>query len=117
MRPQDAAGLYANARADFRRMEITGALRRIAAGYYVVTPPDHISDSSWRPSIEDLALGVAVADYGDDAALMGLSAARYHGAVPRAYAKAWIVTNVSRRAIDGGAVRTNHLRHAGHGHP
>ena len=33
---------------------------------------------------------------------MGLSAARYHGAVPRAYAKAWIVTNVSRRAIDGG---------------
>lgn len=49
-----------------------------------------------------LALGVAVADYGDAAALMGLNAARYHGGVPRAQARAWIATSVSRRPLEGG---------------
>ena len=83
-------------------MERTGALRRIAVGYYVITPRAHIGDTTWRPPLEDLALAVAVADYGDDAALMGLSAARYHGAVPRAHAMAWIATNVSRRRLDAG---------------
>lgn len=102
LRPQDAAVLYSNPRAEFRRMEGTGALRRIATGYYVVVPQDRIGDPSWRPPMEDLALGIAVADYGDDAALMGQSAARHHGAVPRAHAKAWIATTVSRRSIEGG---------------
>jgi hypothetical protein len=83
-------------------MEGTGALRRIAVGYYVVTPRAYIGDTTWRPPLEDLALGVAAADYGDDAALMGLSAARYHGAVPRAHAMAWIATRVSRRQLDAG---------------
>lgn len=102
LRPQDASDLYSNPRAEFRRMERTGVLRRIAIGYYVAVPQERIGDPSWRPPIEDVAIGVAVADYGDAAALMGLSAARYHGAVPRAHAKAWIATNVSRRPIDGG---------------
>lgn len=102
LRPQDAGELYANPRAEFRRMEGTGVLRRITTGYYAVVPQDRIGDPSWRPPIEDIALGIAVADYGDEAALMGLSAARYHGAVPRAHAKAWIATSVSRRAIEGG---------------
>lgn len=83
-------------------MADTGALRRIATGYYAVVPQDRIGDASWRPPVEEVALGIAVADYGDRAALMGLSAARYHGAVPRAHAKAWVATGVSRRAIDGG---------------
>lgn len=102
VRPQDAADLYTNPRAEFRRMERAGTLRRFATGYYVVTPQERIGDHSWRPPIEDLALGVAIADYGDDAALMGLSAARYHGSVPRAHARAWIATSVSRRAIGNG---------------
>ena len=83
-------------------MERTGALRRVAVGYYVVTPPANIGDHDWRPPLEDLALGIAVADYGDDAALMGLTAARYHGAVPRAHAMAWVATAVSRRRLDAG---------------
>lgn len=103
VRPQDAADLYSNPRAEFRRMEKTGALRRIAVGYYLIAPRASIGDPAWRPALEDLALGVAVADYGrDDAALMGLSAARYHGAVPRAYARAWVATSVSRRPLDAG---------------
>lgn len=103
LRPQDAADLYTNPRAEFRRMERTGALQRIATGYYVAVPQEHIGDPTWRPPIEDVALGIAAADYGDAAALMGLSAARYHGAVPRAHAKAWIATHVSRRPVDGGS--------------
>lgn len=83
-------------------MERTGVLRRIATGYYIAVPQDRIGDPTWRPPIEDIAIGIAVADYGDAAALMGLSAARYHGAVPRAHAKAWIAANVSRRPVDGG---------------
>jgi hypothetical protein len=102
LRPQDATDLYRNPRAEFRRMERTGVLRRVATGYYVAVPQERIGDPTWRPPIEDIAIGIAVADYGDAAALMGLSAARYHGAVPRAHAKAWIVTNVSRRPVDGG---------------
>lgn len=102
LRPRDATDLYSNPRAEFRRMERTGVLRRIATGYYVAVPQERVGDPLWRPPIEDVAIGVAVADYGDAAALMGLSAARYHGAVPRAYAKAWIATNVSRRPVDGG---------------
>jgi predicted transcriptional regulator of viral defense system len=102
IRPQDAADLYANPRAEFRRMARTGALRRVAVGYYVITPPANIGDPDWRPPLEDLALGIAVADYGDDAALMGLTAARYFGAVPRAHAMAWVATIVSRRRLDAG---------------
>lgn len=102
LRPRDAVELYANPRAEFRRMERTGALSRIATGYYAVVPQERIGDPPWRPPIEDTALGIGVADYGDEAALMGLSAARYHGAAPRAHAKAWIATGVSRRAIEGG---------------
>jgi hypothetical protein len=83
-------------------MERTGALRRIAVGYYVVPPRAFISAAGWRPRLEELALGVATADYGDDAALMGLSAARYHGAAPRAHAMAWVATRVSRRLLDAG---------------
>ncbi|QBI20755.1 hypothetical protein ER308_15085 [Egibacter rhizosphaerae] len=47
-------------------------------------------------------MGIAVADHGERAALMGLSAARYHGAVPRAHATAWVAVGVNRRPIDGG---------------
>lgn len=38
VRPRDAVDLYANPRAEFRRMADTGVLRRIATGYYAVVP-------------------------------------------------------------------------------
>jgi len=83
IRPQDAVDLYRNPAAEFRRMTESDALRKVASGYYVVTRQADIGDESWRPTMEDLALGIAAADYGNRAALMGLTAARYHGAYPR----------------------------------
>jgi predicted transcriptional regulator of viral defense system len=102
LRPRDATALYRNPQAEFRRMAKTGVLRRIAHGYYLLPPLEQMGEPGWRPLVEHLALGVAVADHGDQAALMGLSAARHHGAVPRAHATAWIAIPVVRRPLDCG---------------
>ena len=89
VRPRDLAGLYVNPTAELARLEKQGAVRQAARGYYVLVPAQWVTDSSWRPSLEAVALGVAIADYGvDQVALMGLSAARLHGALPRAVAAA-----------------------------
>ena len=102
VRPRDAAGLYHNPRAEFRRLAEAGALRHLAHGYYLVPPQEALGDPRWRPPVEELALGIAVADHGEQAALMGLAAARHHGAVPRAHATAWVAVSVNRRPVDAG---------------
>ena len=102
LRPRDAAGVYHNPAGEFRRLARGGALRRVAHGYYLLPPQEAAGDLGWRPEVEHLALGIAVADHGDRAALMGLSAARYHGAVPRAHATGWVAVAVSRRPLDCG---------------
>lgn len=59
-------------------------LHRVAAGYYAVVP-DHLVGRHWLPELEAVALGIAVSGVGiEGAALMGLSAARVHGGLPRA---------------------------------
>jgi hypothetical protein len=84
LRPQDAAAFYAHPRPEFARLARLGVLHRLATGYYAVVPDDQI-DRPWIPELESAALGIAAADQGVDAvALMGLSAARLHGAIPRA---------------------------------
>ena len=84
LRPQDAAEVYAHPRPEFARLARLGVLHRLAAGYYAMVPDDQI-DRPWTPELESAALGIAAADQGVDAvALMGLSAARLHGAIPRA---------------------------------
>jgi predicted transcriptional regulator of viral defense system len=84
LRPQDAEGVYAHPRPEFARLARGGALHRLATGYYAVVPDDQV-DRAWLPDIEAAALGIAAADQGVEAvALMGISAARVHGAIPRA---------------------------------
>lgn len=84
LRPVDAVGVYANPSKDLARLADRGLLHKVATGYYAVVPP-HSTDRTWAPSVESVAYGIAFADYGPDGAvLMGLSAARMHGAVPRA---------------------------------
>jgi AbiEi antitoxin C-terminal domain len=84
LRPKDAAEVYAHPRPEFARLARAGVLHRLANGYYAVVPDDQI-DRAWIPELESAALGIAAADQGVDAvALMGLSAARLHGAIPRA---------------------------------
>lgn len=87
VRPRDLNELYVNPSAELARLEDQGAVQRFATGYYTLVPAESVGNSRWRPTIEALALGVAVADYGvDRVALMGPSAARLHGALPRALA-------------------------------
>lgn len=84
LRPVDAAGVYAHPRPEFARLERSGALRRVAPGYYAVVPDDRVG-LAWLPELEAVALGVGVTVAGvDGVALMGLSAARVHGGLPRA---------------------------------
>jgi hypothetical protein len=84
VRPKDAAELYSFPRPEFARLWHLGLLHRLASGYYAIVPADQ-TDREWLPELEAAALGIAAADQGADAvALMGLSAARVHGAIPRA---------------------------------
>ncbi|MGW4242119.1 type IV toxin-antitoxin system AbiEi family antitoxin domain-containing protein [Nocardia sp. NPDC004722] len=84
LRPRDAAGIYAHPRPEFARLTEAGALHRIATGYYAAVPDDRIGQA-WIPELEPTALGIAAADEGiETVALMGLSAARVHGGIPRA---------------------------------
>jgi predicted transcriptional regulator of viral defense system len=83
VRPADARGVYAFPTREFRRLEAAGALHRVATGYYAVVP-QAVRGRGWLPSLEGVAYGIAAADYGAaDVVLMGISAARLHGTVPR----------------------------------
>jgi hypothetical protein len=85
IRPRDAAEVYAQPWPEFKRLADLGVLRKLATGYYAIVPVGRVGDATWQPSLEDVALGIASADYGANAcALMGISAARRHGAIPRA---------------------------------
>jgi predicted transcriptional regulator of viral defense system len=79
--------VYEHPRAEFARLARLGVLRRLATGYYALVPQERLGDGRWTPGIEAVALGVAQADYdAPSVALMGVSAARHHGATPRAMA-------------------------------
>src|SRR5258708_3873122 len=88
IRPRDAAAVYAHPRTQLVRLAEHGLLHRLAAGYYVVVPQDMVG-RRWIPSIEAAAAGIATAIHShDDIVVMGLSAARLHGVIPRALATA-----------------------------
>lgn len=99
LRPRDAKGTYAHPRPEFARLARSGALHRLATGYYAVVPDDQLGQD-WLPELEAAALGIAAADEGiDTVALMGLSAARIHGAIPRAIAIAVVAATRHRPAL------------------
>lgn len=100
LRPRDAADVYAHPRAELARLVRIGAAVRLASGYVALTPQGRLGDTSWRPELNAAALGIAQADYGLDAtALMGVSAARHHGAIPRALAVAVVAVPKQRPAL------------------
>ena len=66
------------------RLAEQGALTRLVHGVYTA-PPDGRDGRTWKPPFEAAALAIATARYGArQAALMGVSAARHWGAIPRA---------------------------------
>lgn len=95
----DVSQLYADPRADLKRLTDAGLLRRLHAGVYCIVPAEHVG-TGWRPSLEAAAGGIASALYGaDGAVVMGLSAARLLGASPRALARAHVAVSTQRRPV------------------
>jgi len=99
LRPVDAADTYAHPRPQISRLADRGVLYRLATGYYAVVPPGRQA-TGWRPSLEAAAYGIAAATEGpDNVVLMGLSAARMHGAIPRALAVAVVAAPRQRPPV------------------
>jgi hypothetical protein len=98
VRPRDLT-MYAHPRAEAARLTRNGLMHRLADGFYTVVPQDRVG-TEWMPTLEGAAAGVAAAEFGDDRfALMGLSAARIHLAVPRAIAFASVAAPRRRATL------------------
>ncbi|MCW4354123.1 type IV toxin-antitoxin system AbiEi family antitoxin [Hoyosella sp. YIM 151337] len=99
MRPQDAASVYAHPRPQVARLVRNGDLYQPARGFYVVVPRDRV-DTAWHPELEAVAAGIATAQFGEGVpVLMGVSAARLHGAIPRALATAVVAVPRQHKSI------------------
>jgi hypothetical protein len=99
LRPVDAADVYRNPRVEFGRLERAGALHRLAPGLFAVVPDDRVG-RDWRPPLEAAALAIAGAGgHVAGSALMGISAARIHGAIPRALNVAVAAAERHRRTL------------------
>ncbi|MCV7206980.1 hypothetical protein B7435_33170 [Mycolicibacterium peregrinum] len=99
IRPRDATAVYPHPRAQLARLAERGLLHRLADGYYAVVPQDMVGHK-WMPGLEAAAAGIGAAVYGaDDVVVMGISAARLHGAIPRALATAIIAVPQQHRPV------------------
>lgn len=99
LRPIDAADTYSNPRAEFARLTRAGSLHRLAPGLFAAVPDDRVG-RGWLPPLEAAALGIAqTGGHIDDSALMGVSAARVHGAIPRALNVAVVALGRHRREL------------------
>jgi hypothetical protein len=100
LRPRDAKAIYTQPALQFKRLEKTGVLLKLAHGYYLHVP-EAMRGKAWRPEMEALALALGQADYGkDEVALMHISAARIHGALPRAIALAVLAVPKQRPILE-----------------
>ena len=98
--PAMAATAYAHPRPQLARLVQLGLLHRLAVGYYVVVPNEFVGVDRWRPAIEAAAGGIAAADFGPRRSiLMGISAARLHGVVPRAVGVAYVAAPRRRSTV------------------
>ena len=96
---RDAAAVYSAPRPQLKRLTDAGLLLRLTAGVYAV-PPAGREASGWRPDLEVLAGGIGAAIFGADAAVVvGMSAARLHGAVPRALGQAFVAGPRQHRPV------------------
>lgn len=99
LRPVDAGDVYSNPRAEFARLERSGALHRLAPGLFAAVPDDAIG-RTWLPPLEATALAIAeTGGHAGQAVLMGISAARIHAAIPRAVGVAVVAVEHHRRTL------------------
>jgi hypothetical protein len=87
----------ANAARELTGLQERGALVKIARGVYVA-PPNGADANRWKPPLEAAGLALATARFGQRrVALMGLGAARFWGALPRAIGTTTIAVPVAGR--------------------
>lgn len=99
LRPTDAEDIYSNPRGEFARLERSGALHRLAPGLFAAVP-DNVVGRPWLPPLEAAALAIATTgNHAGRAALMGVSAARIHAAIPRALGVAVVAVEHHRRTL------------------
>ncbi len=99
-RPQNMRDRWAQPAKEFTRLRHRGIVRRLAHGYFIV-PPDGAHALAWKPDLETAAMGVATARYGDRVpVLMGLGAARFHRALPRALGETLVAVPEQARALE-----------------
>jgi predicted transcriptional regulator of viral defense system len=90
---------YAHPRSQLARLEQRGVLHRLADGFYIAVPQDRVNEP-WLPTLEGAAAGVAAAEFGERRyALMGVSAARLHRVLPRAFAVAYVAAPRRRQEM------------------
>lgn len=98
VRPQDLTAVYTQPNVQLARLTRQGRVRRAAPGIYYALPDDQ--DTAWLPTLEALAAGAATALYGDRVpVLMHLTAARLHGALPRAITRAMVAVPAQHRPL------------------
>ena len=84
MRYADLAERGTNVWRQLDRLVEAGAITRLAKGAYTA-PPEGADGRQWKPTLEIAGLAVATARVGNrNAVLMGLGAARFYAAIPRA---------------------------------
>lgn len=109
---RDAQVAYASPRPQLKRLTDAGLLRRLHDGVYAIVPSEHVGQP-WTPPLEAAAVGLEAARSGlTGAVLMGMSAARVHGAVPRGLGRATVATRTQRRPItlDGTTLEIRFVR-------
>lgn len=100
VRPRDLEESYANPSQEVHRLVSKGVLLNLAHGYYAVPPSEWMGDPAWVPEIEAVALGIAAADHQPGhVAVVGISAARVLGFLPRALATSVVAVPVRRRYL------------------
>lgn len=110
LKPGDFHHIYSNPWEEFARLTGRGVLAKLAHGYYLLVPEEQ-RGGYWAPEIEGVALGIAVVDYGRDrVALMGPTAARVLGVIPRALATATVAVPRQRPAITTTAGRVQFVK-------
>lgn len=84
MRYADLAPQGTNVWRQLDRLVAGGAITRLVKGIYTA-PPEGEDGRQWKPTLEIAGLAVATARVGNrNAVLMGLGAARFYAAIPRA---------------------------------
>lgn len=97
IRWQDIAKKTANPARDLARLEERGGLTRIARGVFVA-PPNGADGRRWKVPLEAGGLALATARFGQRrVALMGVGAARFWAAIPRAIGTTVIAIPVAGR--------------------